>query len=95
MKIKNRNYIIIFGIIFIILRIGFAKITIDNRNRFTEIYNKGVIYLNEGKYQKAVECFKEIPDYPNYRDISDLLQEHNICPECGQVLINEKEQNNE
>lgn len=95
MKIKNRDYIIMFGTISVILLIGFAKMAIDIRNSFTEIYNKGVVYLNEGKYQKAVECFKEIPNYLNYRDISDLLQEYDTCPECGQVLINEKEQNNE
>lgn len=47
--------------------------------------------LEAGEYGAAVECFDEIPDYMNYKDISTLLYEyidenHTICPNCGHVV---------
>lgn len=95
MKIKKRNYFIMFGTISIILLIGFIKLIIDVRNQNMYLYNQGVTYLNTGEYKEAMKYFKEIQDYQNYMDVSDLLQKYNICPECGQVIINNKEQNNE
>ena len=64
---------------------GFAEYT---RRRCDNIYNEGVSLLKSGKYTEAVDCFKGIGDYANYRDISKLLEEHgfSVCPHCGKLI---------
>ena len=72
-------------IIFLIL-FSFA---VYKRNKYnTEIYNEGVYLLQEGNYTEAIETFSNIPNYIQYKDIPELLNEYQIpvCPNCGLPL---------
>ena len=86
MRKKTKVTIIISSIIvFLIAFFGYAFYT---RNRYIEIYDKGVSLLEEGKYEEAIDCFNDIPDYIRYQDIAELLDEYDVpvCRHCGSLL---------
>ena len=83
----KRVNIITFGIIFLffILSIGYA---FHMRGAYRKVYDNGVSLLEDGKYTEAVDCFSGIPDYMDYRDVSELLNKYgvSVCPHCGTLL---------
>lgn len=87
MKNTYKNIIAIFAIV--IFFIAFFSSAIYKRTKYLEIYHNGVSLLEEGNYKDAVDCFSELPDYMNYKDIRDLLKEYevyDVCPYCGHIL---------
>ena len=79
---------IIFGIFTFVIMVAFVSFTIYKRNEYTVIYNEGIYLLEQGKLTDAIECFEDIPDYINYRDMPEVLDRYNIpvCPHCGYPL---------
>lgn len=55
----------------------------DMRKSNEKIYNKATELLQEEKYDEAFKCFTDIPNYENYRDVKEILENNNICPYCG------------
>lgn len=55
-------------ILFLIVFISFA---IYDRNKYKEFYNEGVYLL-----QEAIDSFRNIPNYTNYKDISELFNKY-------------------
>ena len=72
-------------ILFLIVFISFG---IYDRNKYKEFYNEGVYLLQEGRYIEAIDSFRNIPNYTNYKDISELFNKYQIpvCPNCGLPL---------
>lgn len=86
-KMKRKFIIAASIFIFIIFIISFFGSAIYLRTKYTDIYNQGVKLLYTGDYIKAIDCFNDIPDYMNYKDISDLLEGYQVvCPHCGELL---------
>lgn len=83
-KILIRALMIISLVAFITCYFGSAFYL---RFKYQRSYNEGVSLLESGCYDKAIDCFNEIPDCRNYKDIGDLLKDHQlICPYCGSVI---------
>ena len=83
---KRARIIIICEIsIFIVAFFGSAFHT---RNKYIEFYNEGVSLLEEENYTDAIDRFSNIPNYIDYEDIRELLEEYQIdvCPRCGLIL---------
>lgn len=68
----------------ILIAIALVQLRGDNKAH----YNEGVRYLESGNTQEAINCFKKIPDYINYSNIRDLLEDEDIelCPSCSYIL---------
>lgn len=83
---KSKIMIIICSIV--AFSILFCSSAVYVRNEYIEIYNEGVSLLEEGDYINALNRFSDIPNYIDYRDIRELLEEHQIdvCPRCGLIL---------
>lgn len=83
---KHQKTIII--ILIIIFIISFFASAFYTRNKYIQIYNEGVSLLYEGNHIKAIERFKDIPRYEDYRNISELLDEYYYqhCPYCGNIM---------
>ena len=73
---------------FVVFLIIFFCSAVHMRNEYTRIYDEGVYLLETGNYKGAIECFNDIPNYTDYRDVSELLEkyEFSICPNCGSLL---------
>ena len=77
---------------FVVLAIGAAIIgatfyaATDIQNEYLDYYEQGVSYLEENRLSDALDCFKQIPKFRDYRDISERLEELNVCPECGHIM---------
>ena len=72
-------------IVFVVL-VVFCFLIVQ-RSKYLDIYNEGVSLLEAGACEEAIDCFSEIPNYLRYRDISELLEEHDlVCPYCGHVM---------
>lgn len=84
----NKRFKILATSSVILFLIVFFSSAIYTRNKYTEIYNEGVYLLQEGRYTKAIDCFHNIPNYIQYKDISELLNKYKIpvCPNCGLPL---------
>ena len=80
------KYLILTFVICIILIIAMLCQAIHLRHKYQQIYNEGVILLESGNYEEAVEKFNEIPDCEDYRDVAELLNIKQICSRCGNVL---------
>lgn len=80
-KILSTSAVILFLIVF------FSS-AVYKRNKYIEFYNEGVYLLQEGRYTEAIESFRNIPNYIQYKDISELFDEYQIpvCPNCGLPL---------
>ena len=72
-------------ILFLIVFFSFA---VYKRNKYIEFYNEGVYLLQEGRYTEAIDSFRNIPNYIQYKDISELFDEYQIqvCSNCGLAL---------
>ena len=84
---KIRSKIIVFGILFILgFSIFYSTLTI--KDHYLKIYNEAVSFLEAGDYDAAIARFEEIPNYTEYRDVSELLINYKIdvCPHCGHIL---------
>ena len=80
----KRRIINLAIILFFVLFLGSA---VKTRDKYFEIYNRGVSLLESGQYFEAIECFENISNYMGYRDIPELLEKYQVvCPECGSVL---------
>lgn len=59
------------------------------KDNYNKIYNEGVSFLESGEIDSAIECFDQIPNYIQYKDIKELFIEYeidNICPNCGKSI---------
>lgn len=83
---KAKITIIICSIV--VFSVLFCSSAVYVRNEYIEIYNEGVSLLEEGNYIDALNRFSDIPNYIDYRDIRELLEEYQIdvCPQCGFIL---------
>ena len=72
----------------VILFLVFFSSAAYKRNKYIEFYNEGVYLLQEGRYTEAIDSFRNIPNYIQYKDISELFDEYQIpvCPNCGLPL---------
>lgn len=72
----------------ILFLIVFISFDIYDRYKYKEFYNEGVYLLQEGRYIEAIDSFRNIPNYTNYKDISELFNKYQIpvCPNCGLPL---------
>lgn len=84
----GKKFRIIISLTIIIFLIVFFSSAFYTREKYIKIYDEGVSLLDAGNYKEAIECFNDIPNYTNYRDISKLLEKHgfSICPYCGSLL---------
>lgn len=78
---EHIGYIIII-LFFIIYFVGSA---VYYRDKYSKIYDEGVILLESGNYEEAVEKFNEIPNCEAYKDVGELLEIERICSECGAI----------
>ena len=85
---SKRFKILVMSSLVILFLIIFFSSAIYKRNEYIEIYNEGVYLLQEGRYTEAIESFRNIPNYIQYKDISELFDEYQIpvCPNCGLPL---------
>ena len=67
------EYIVVLCFTFLL---AFFYYAFTGRKYCLSWYNEGVHYLEENNCTKAVECFENIPNYRNYKDISVLLDQH-------------------
>ena len=85
---KNKIMCIIIGVLFLLIALVFG-FGIHARNKCMEAYYEGVSLLKSGNYMAAIDCFNDIPDYIEYKDIAELLREYevkDVCPYCGHIL---------
>ena len=83
---KTKIVVIICSIV--VFSVLFCSSAVYTRNEYIKIYNEGVSLLEKGNYTDALNRFSDIPNYIDYRDIRELLEEHQIdvCPRCGLIL---------
>lgn len=89
MSKKYKRFCTTVSTIFIVCIINAAMaFAFYTRNEYLEIYNEGVALLENGSVTEAVDIFREIPNYTQYRDIAELLEEYgfSVCPHCGSLL---------
>lgn len=84
---KLLTKIILFSIAFVV-GFGACYFTVGMKNHYSELYEEAVSFLEAGDYDAAIDKFEEIPNYTQYRDVSELLINHKIdvCPNCGHAL---------
>ena len=82
---KKITYLL--NLFIIILLVFIISISIFLRIKYQQIYNEGVSLLNEGNYEAAIERFNDIPNYENYYNTRELLQDYcQFCPNCGKMI---------
>lgn len=87
---KYKNFRMIVYIIFILFTsliiFTFSMCVVCSHYECIEAYDEGVSLLESGNYNEAFDQFKRIPNFENYHNVSELLNEYNICPRCGSIL---------
>ena len=82
----SKKFRIIINLMIIVFLIVFFSYVFYTKEKYIKIYKEGVSLLDAGNYKESIECFNDIPNYTNYRDISKLLEKHKICQYCGSLL---------
>ena len=72
-------------ITFVALLVVILAVSLVERKRLLVIYDEGVALVERGDYAAAIDRFKDIPNYENYRDVLKILEEvEGSCPLCGE-----------
>ena len=90
---KRSNSSIKRVVVYVLLIAGFLAAIIFSaiaiKDNYNKIYNEGLSLLESGETDSAIECFHQIPNYINYKDIRKLIVEYDIdtiCPNCGESI---------
>lgn len=89
LKSKQFVYKLVFIMLVSLLLLGYFSLAEHARRYNRSIYDQSVELFEDGKYEEAVECLRQIPDYMQYRGVPELLHKYDIdfvCPKCGHLL---------